>query len=470
MPRFQLPHPLVLLLGGVVLAAALTWLLPAGAYERREDPSTGRNLVVAGTYRQVSATPVGPFRAFVAVPRGFVEAAEVIAAVLLVGGAWIVLERVGTLGRLVAALVRRFESRGLVAIPVISAFFASMGALENMQEEIIPLVPVLLLLGRGLGVDAITVVAMSAGAAMIGSAFGPTNPFQAGIALKLAQLPPLSAAGVRIAMLVAATVLWIAWTLRHAVRTRTRAAEPRNLGTAEPRNPGTSEPRNLGTREPRNPGIPEPRNPVNDLFLFAVVISPIAAYVYGALALDWGFNELSAGFVIAGIAAGLIGRLGVQGTVAAYLEGMQSLLPAAMLIGVARSISIVLSDGRVIDTILHALAAPLAEASGMTAALLMIPFHAIIHVAVPSVSGQAVLTMPLLVPLSDLLGLSRQMTVMAYQTGAGLTELITPTNGALMAVLLASGLSYTQWLRFAVVGVALALLVGVMGILAVQGF
>jgi len=446
MPRFQLPHPLVLLLGGVVLAAALTWVLPAGAYERREDPSTGRNLVVAGTYREMSPTPVGPFGAFVAVPRGFVEAAEVIAAVLLVGGAWIVLERIGTLGRLVGALVRRFERRGLVAIPVISAFFATMGALENMQEEIIPLVPILLLLGRGLGVDAITVVAMSAGAAMIGSAFGPTNPFQAGIALKLAQLPPLSAAGIRVSTLVAATVLWIIWTLRHAIRTRTR------------------------TLEPRNPGTPEPRNLSHDIFLFVVVISPIAAYVYGALALDWGFNELSAGFVIAGIAAGLIGRLGVHGTVTAYLEGMQSLLPAAMLIGVARSISIVLSDGRVIDTILHALAAPLAEASGMTAALLMIPFHAIIHVAVPSVSGQAVLTMPLLVPLSDLLGLSRQMTVLAYQTGAGLTELITPTNGALMAVLLASGLSYAQWLRFAVVGVALALLVGVIGILAVQGF
>lgn len=446
--KVRFPHPMVLLLGGVIVAAALTWMLPAGEYERREDPATGRDVVVAGTYRQVASAPVGPFGAFVAVPRGFVEAAEVIAAVLLVGGAWVVVERIGTLGRIVGALVRRFERRGLVAIPVISAFFAGMGALENMQEEIIPLVPVLMLLGRGLRVDAITVVAMSAGAAMIGSAFGPTNPFQAGIAMKLAQLSPMSGGGIRLAMLFAGFVLWVAWTMRHAIRTR-------RLGSPEPQNPGTPEPQNLGTR---------------DVLIFLLVVSPILAYVYGAVALGWGFNELSAGFVIAGIAAGWLGRLGVQGTVAAYLEGMQSLLPAAMLIGIARSISVVLSDGRVIDTILQSLAAPLAETSGMTTALLMIPFHALVHVPVPSVSGQAVLTMPLLVPLSDLVGLSRQVTVLAYQTGAGLTELLTPTNGALMAVLLSAGVSYGRWVRFAVVGVFLALLVGIAGMLAVQGF
>jgi uncharacterized ion transporter superfamily protein YfcC len=155
----------------------------------------------------------------VAVPRGFVEAADVIAVVLFVGGAWVVVDRLGTLGRLVAALVGRFRRRGLLAIPVISFFFAAMGAGEHAQE-IIALVPVLLVLGRGLGVDRVTVVAMSAGAAMIGSAFGPTNPFQAGIAMKLAELPPASGGGIRLAALAVAFILWVGWTLRHAARTR----------------------------------------------------------------------------------------------------------------------------------------------------------------------------------------------------------------------------------------------------------
>jgi uncharacterized ion transporter superfamily protein YfcC len=453
--RIRLPHPLVLLLGGVVVAAALSWALPAGAYDRREDPSTHRQVVVAGTYHLVAPAPVGPFAAVVAVPRGIVDAAEVVVVVLLVGGAWVVIDRLGTLGRLVAALVRRFQG-SLIAIPVISLFFAAMGALENMQEEIIPLVPVLLLLGRGLGVDAVTVVAMSAGAAMIGSAFGPTNPFQAGIAMKLAQLPPLSAGALRLTMFVAAFVLWVGWTLRHATRTRTSP------------NPRTPEPQNLGTPEPQNPRTPEPTFH-KDLAIFLLVLSPMAAYVYGAIARDWGFNELSAGFFIAGCAAGLIGGLGISGTTTTYLEGMQSLLPAAMLVGVARSISAVLSDGRVIDTILHGLAEPLGHAAATSAALLMIPFHVLIHIAVPSVSGHAVLTMPLLVPLSDLLGISRQVTVLAYQTGAGLTELLTPTNGALMAVLLAAGVSYQRWMRFALIGAGLGLIVGIAGMLVAMG-
>jgi uncharacterized ion transporter superfamily protein YfcC len=135
------------------------------------------------------------------------------------------------------------------------------------------------------------------------------------------------------------------------------------------------------------------------------------------------------------------------------------------MVGVARSISVVLADGRVIDTILVGLSAPLGEVSATFAGLLMIPFHAFVHVFVPSVSGHAVLTMPVLVPLSDLVGISRQVTVMAYQTGAGLTELLTPTNGGLMAILVTAGVTYQEWLRFALVGVALVLPVGIAAML-----
>src|SRR5262249_7739784 len=129
--------------------------------------------------------------------------------------------------------------------------------------------------------------------------------------------------------------------------------------------------------------------------------------------------------------------------------------------------SLVLTDGRVTDTILNGLASPLSHASSSIAALLMIPFHAIVHVVVPSVSGQAVLTMPIMTPLSDLLGISRQVAVLAYQTGAGLTELLTPTNGALMAVLLAAGIPFGKWIRFAAIGILLPLLVGVIAMLVI---
>jgi uncharacterized ion transporter superfamily protein YfcC len=435
----RLPHPLVLLAGAVGVAAALTWVLPAGEYDRRDDEATGRRVVVAGTYHAAEPAPVGPFGAIVALPRGLIEAADVIAVILFVGGAWVVVERIGTLGRIVGSLVARFRTRGYLAIPVLSFFFGSMGALENMQEEIIPLVPVLLLLGRALGFDAVVVVAMSLGAAMVGSAFGPTNPFQAGIAMKLAELPPVSGGGLRLAMLIVGLALWTGWTMRYAAATRVTPAAA--------------------------PGTEGGRATAKDVAIFAMLVTPMAAYVYGAMFLGWGFNELSAGFLAAGVVAGLVGGLGVAGTTHAYLDGMQSLLPAAVLVGVARSISLVLADGRVIDTILNGLATPLSGAPPAAAALLMIPVHAVIHVAVPSVSGHAVLTMPVLVPLSDLLAISRQVTVIAYQTGAGLTDMLTPTNGALMAVLLAAGVPFGRWIRFAAGGVALAVGVGVAGML-----
>ena len=444
MPRLRLPHPVVLLGGAVIVAAILTWVLPAGQYDRRDDPATGRRVVVAGTYHSVERAPVGPFAAAVAIPRGFIAAADVIFLVILVGGAWVVVDRLGTLPAVVGWLVDRFADRGLLVIPIVAVFFGTMGALENMQEEIIPLVPVLMALGTGIGVDGVTVVAMSAGAAMVGSAFGPTNPFQAGIALKLAQLPPLGRGGLRLAMLVAGLVVWIALTMIHAARVRrvrVRSVHLQLDQSVSPR-PGT-------TFDKRN------------ALILAIVLAPLAAYVYGALKLDWGLNELSGAFLIAALVAGVVGGFSVTKTVETYLEGMMSVLPAACMVGVARSISLVLDDGHVVDTILHALVTPLATAPAFVAVVMMVPFHALLHIPVPSVSGHAVLTMPLFAPIADLLGFSREAAVIAYQTGAGLTELVTPTNGALMAVLLAAGVPLQRWLRFAALGVAALVLIGV---------
>lgn len=436
----KLPAPLLLLLGGVAVAAMLTWILPSGQFDRRDDAVTGRRVVVAGTYHHVDAAPVGLFGAAVGVARGFIAAADVITVVLFVGGAWIVLDRLGALESVISGLVGVLGSGGLWTIPILSLFFATMGALENMQEEIIPLVPALLVLGRAIGVDGTTVVAMSAGAAMIGSAFGPTNPFQAGIALKVAQLPPLAGGGLRFAAFAVAVTAWILWTVRHAMHSADRAIA------------------DYGLR------IRNPHSSIRNYAALVVMLVPMAAYVYGVLRFDWGFGELAGAFLLGGVAAGLIGGFGIIETLNAYVEGMQALLPAALLIGVARAISLVLEDGRVVDTILNACAGTLAHMSPSSAAFVMVPIQALLHVAVPSVSGQAVLTMPLMVPLADLLHLPRLVAVLAYTTGAGLTELLTPTNGALLAVVVSAGVPFHKWLRFAVGGVAIAAAIGLAAI------
>jgi uncharacterized ion transporter superfamily protein YfcC len=440
----RLPHPILLLLGGIVVAALLTWVLPAGEFQRRDDPVTGRSLVVAGTYHHVAAAPVGAVGALLAVPRGIVEGAEVVVVILLVGGAFALVERRGILARGVGAVTRRSSGGGTGALVVVAVLFAAFGALENMQEEIIALVPVLLVLGRGLGFDALTMVAASFGAAAVGSAFGPTNPFQAAIALKLAQLPLLTDVGLRIAIFAAGLAAWIAWTLRHARahRVPTDARGAAGTGAA-----GDDAP--LGGR---------------DVVVLLLLVLPILVYVVGVLKLDWGFNELSALFFVAALVAGIVSGLGASESVTAYVEAMQTMVGAALLVGVARGISVVLTDGRVIDTIVSGLAAPLSGRPPALAAVLMVPIQALIHLPVPSVSGQAALTLPILVPLSDLLGLSRTATVLAYQTGAGLAELLVPTNAAMMAILLTAGVPYTRWISFAVRGWALLTVVGIVGI------
>lgn len=435
--RIRLPHPLVLLLAGVAVAAALTWIIPAGSYERRVHEETGREIVIAGTYKRVAAAPVSPMRALLAVPRGIVAGADVVLTVLFVGGAFALLDTTGALGRLVGALVGRTRRPRLIVIGV-SIAFATLGSLENMHEEIIALIPTLLVLSARLGFGAVTALAMSIGAAVVGSAFGPTNPFQTGIALRFAELPALSQPGLRFGLLGAAVAVWILWTLAMTSRDDVRS----DVEQSKPA-PATA----------------------RDGVLLSLAILPFVPYVIGVLRFDWGFNELSALFLVSGFAIGLVARLGLSGTATAYLRGMESMLAAALFVGIARAISLVLTDGLVIDSIVYGLAKPLSQTGGAVAALLMIPMHALLHVPVPSVSGQAVLTMPIMAPLSDLLQISRDAAVIAYQTGAGLMDMITPTNGALLAMMLAARVSYTRWLRFAIPGALLVALVGVAGVL-----
>ena len=433
--QLRVPHPLVLLTAGVILAAAASYVLPAGEYERRDDEATGRVVVVAGTYEEVERSPVNLFEAMVALPRGMIDAADIIFLVFLIGGAFTVVDATGALRRGVTSLTRALQGRDLLIIPVVAVPFAIGGVVQNLQEEIIPLIPVLLILTRRLGFNAMVAVAMSAGAAFVGSAFSPINPFQVAIAQQLAELPLASGALFRIVFLLIALGFWVAMTMRYAHRTRDRgrAAGGAAAGIGEPAGGGDG---GEGVR-------------VSDWGIFALVGASFLLAVIGMLLWGWGFNELSAAFFIMGVIVGVLAGLGVAGTTEAYLRGFREMTFAALLIGFARAIYVVLQDGRVVDTIVHGLFTPLEGLPVLASAFGMVAAQAAIHVPVPSVSGQAVLTMPVLVPLSDLLGMSRQVTVLAYQYGAGLCELLTPTNGALMAILASAKVRYEDWIRYA---------------------
>lgn len=423
MARWRFPHPVVLLAGGIVLAAALSHVLPAGQYERRKDGATGREVVIPASYHHVEAHPVGGFQALVAIPKGMGDAREVIFFVFLIGGAFSIVDKTGALRQGVNWLAQRLQRRKSMVIPVSCVVFACGGALNGMWEEILALIPVLLVLTRRLGYRPLTAVAMSLGAAGVGGAFSPINPFNVGIGQKLAEIPILSGALFRTAVLIPALGIWTWGTIRHATHTRV-AVDPATFAES-----GSLDARHLMT--------------------LLVVIGTFAALILGVLRYQWGFDQMSGLFVLMGVAAGFVGGLGVRGTAEAYVEGFQSMAYAALLVGFARAIYLVLDQGRIVDTMIHALVAPLAQCPGGLYALGMLAVQAVIQVPVPSSSGQAVLTLPILVPLSDLLGVSRQITVLAYQYGSGLCGQLTPTGGALLAILATAGVHYEEWLKFA---------------------
>ena len=282
-----MPHPFVLLMACIAVAAILSYVIPSGEFERRQDAATGRTVVVPGSYHAVPPSPLGPFQALIAVPKGMVDAGSVIFLIFLAGGAFSVIDATGAFKGAVHWLSERFRNQTLAIIPIVSLLFATGGIVEGMWEEIVALVPVLMLLARRVGFDALTVVAMSLGAAGVGSTFSPFNPFNVGIAQRLAELPLLSGMWFRIAVLVPALGLWVWATMRHASRTR-----------VPPEDHAEQAATHLEIRH------------VLTLIALAVMF---AIYVFGTLQYSWGFDELSALFLLMGVLVGLVGGLGVSG-------------------------------------------------------------------------------------------------------------------------------------------------------------
>jgi uncharacterized ion transporter superfamily protein YfcC len=415
-------HPFALLTACILVAAALTYVIPAGQFERREDPRVGRTVVVAGTYHRVPQTPVGPFQAVVAVPKGFVNAAGVLALVFMAGAALSVADKTGALRAAVGWLAARLRHREMLIIPICCAIFALGGAAQGMWEELVALTPVLIVLARGVGFDSLTAVSMGLGAAGIGSTFSPMNPFGVGIAQRFAELPLLSGWEFRVAVLVPAVAMWAWATMRYARRNRTA--------------PETSAMADVGPLTRRH------------LLVLVTTVTGFATFVFGVIVLGWGFEEMGGVFLLMGLAAGLAGGFSIAGTFEALLEGFTSMTVAAMLIGVARGVFVVLDEGKIVDTIINALVTPLAQLPLTLYAMGIAVVQTILAIPVPSSSGRVTLTMPILVPVSDLLGLSRQVTVTATQFGPGILNQFLPTDGTLMAVLAIAGVRFEHWLKF----------------------
>lgn len=428
----KFPNAFVILIAVIIFAWILTYIIPQGSYQRILDEATGTTKVLNDSYQTVTSEHLSLMDLILSIPRGIIGRADAIVLILLIGGCFYVIEKTGALNQGLVKLVKILEGKETLALILVTVLFTAGGVTIGMQEEVIAMIPILLLFGKSLGYNTFTIILMSYGSTVIGSSFSPSNPFAVIIAQKEAGLPLLSGSQFRLVVLAVVLIVWITFIIRYASKNRIDK-----------------------TKMPSADASMTARSKI----ILSLLALTFCGVIYGLLFLNWDFNEMSASFFALGIVAGLIGQLGVNGTGESYIDGFKEMMFAAILLGLANSISLLLKEGMIMDTIVYGLFGPLKYLSPSVSAVSMMVAHSFLHFPVPSYSGQAVLTMPILIPLSDLIGVSRQTCVLAYQYGAVMADMIVPTNGALMAVLALCNIPYNKWLKFALRPTLLVLLI-----------
>lgn len=438
--KIRTPNTIVLLLSLLTLFALLTWIVPGGSYER--TIVEGREVVDPGTFTFTDSNPSSIVDLIIAPIRGFTDsyAVSIILFVFIVAGAFSVIQRTGAFEVVIHRAAEFFRSNPAYRpafVPFFMVLFSIMGMTFGMSEEVLVFIPLFLALSLALGYDTITGVSIPFVGAGLGFAGAVYNPFTIGIAQGLAEIPLFSGSGLRFVLWVLMTALGIWLVARYASRVH---KDPTLSPVYElDRGRDTSE-QTIG-------------NGGGDLQFHHVVIlmmffTTLVLLIIGVIRWDWYITELSALFLVLGIMTAIIGKIGSDEAVSAFIGGMKDVLGAVLVIALSRSILILISDANIIDTILYYLSSGIGRMHPILSAELMLMVQTCINVIVPSGSGQAALTIPIMAPLGDLVGLSRQTVVLIFQLGDGLTNLIIPTSGITMGVLGMAKLPWEVWAKW----------------------
>ncbi len=420
MRRF--PHTYVLLLGLVAVAAVLTHAVPAGSFDRIEHD--GRQLVVPGSYTIRAPHPAGIGDVFMAWPRGLKATASIVFYIFLIGGTFGVINATGAVDAAIGGVVTAGRGRALWVIAVLMLAFSVGGGTIGMAEETLPFIPALVILAKRMGYDDVTGCAIALVGAGAGFSGAFLNPFTVGVGQGIAGVPLFSGMGYRLVVWTVVTAIAIAYVLSYARRVRRDPAEaaPAEAGHA----PIT----------------------VRHVAVLVALGLALVSVVVGAMRLDWGLEQLAALFVAVAGVCGLIGGLGASATAERFVEGAAGIAGGALVVGLARGVLVVFDGAGVSDTLLHAMAGAVAGLPAWASVLGIYAVQVAISYIVPSGSGQAALALPILVPLADMVGVTRQTSVLAYQFGDGFSNILTPTQGYFMAALALANIPFPRWARF----------------------
>lgn len=431
--KFNMPHTLTLLFILMVAALVATWIIPQGAFQT--ELINGRQGVVPGTFEMVEdGLTLHPISLFTAIPRAFAAAQDIIFFLFIIGGVMAVIRKTGAIDALLGRLLENLGSKPATLIFIVIFVFAMASSAVGASAEYIPFILILAALCRSMKMDTMTAVGMIIVGYGVGYGAAAFNQYTVVVAQGIAGLPTYSGWEVRLGVMLPFVMVGA-----HHVWSYARKVQL---------NPSQSLVADIPFPMKEDSDKAYPSLTVSHILILVAFIGALFVAVYGIRNFGWYLTELGAAFLILGIITAIIARLGPSIMANEFVVGAKELTETALLVGVARGIALMLEDGQVLHTIVHYLSIPLNMVGAELAAVGMMLMQTVLNLFVPSGSGQAFVTMPLMAPLSDILEISRQIAVQAFVFGDGFANMIVPTNAVLMGMLGMAAVPYDRWFRF----------------------
>ena len=435
----EIPHALVILFCIIVVATIATWIIPAGTYDTYVDEATGRTLVDPTTFHYVDKTPVGPFKMFTCIQDGLIGAASITFLIFSAFSCMYLIQETGAIDAAIAWMIKKTKGSTkyadivIILIMIVFSVWGSTGTFS--YEEVVAFVPIFVAVALALGYDAMVGVAISVIPVGIGFASATVNPFTIGVAQSIAELPMFSGIGYRIIILVVMTLLLIAYTMFYAKRIRKDPSKSVVTGI------------DMGDMAMNDEKMNAELTGVRKLTLLILFVG-ILCMAYGLLKMGWYVNQCSAIFMVISVVVAIVNRWHPNYTAKVLIDGLSKGVFSALIVGIGRSVLSVLTAGNIIHTVIHACVSLLDGLSLYISSIGMLIFQTILNFLIPSGSGQAAVAMPIMTPIADIIGMNRQIAVLAFQFGDGFSNLLWPTGFMVIACAMAKiPLSkYYKWL------------------------
>lgn len=429
----RIPHAITILFGIIILVTVFTYILPAGSYER--VLVDGRNRVIPDSYKTMASTPVSILDMFRAIPLGFKTASEIIFIVLAGGIMFGFMEKSKAVENAIGTLVKQLGLKNKYLIIVIMTFVYGFLGVAVGYENNIAMVPIAAVLSLALGGDLVLAAGISVGAMTIGFGLSPINPYTVGTGHKIAELPMFSGALLRTMLCVGALSIMAFYNVRYFKKISS--------------NPDKSLGKGLDVSElTLSKPLESYRITTQNWMVISIFVMGLIAIIYGVFNFNWYINELSAVFLMIALLSGLASKMTATTMSETVLKAVSLAAPGAFMVGFATSIKVLMEMGNISDTISHELASLLQDLPLYASAVCMSISQTVINFFIPSGSGQALATLPVMLPLGESLGLTRQTTILAFQIGDGISNLINPTLGGLIAMLSMCRVPIDRWIRF----------------------